>query len=695
MLLNPPAYAQSDTVVPRNHPKLAETMIAAGGLEASRTLAMSVTLALRNQAQLEQLLADQQNPSSPEYHHFLTPEEFAARFGPADFDSVRDWLVSEGFQVNAVNRATRVIQFAGTVAQAEHTFAVAIQRFDGAAFGPANDPQIPARFAGVIGHIHGLDNLSASAAGVMARDIQPVAQTSEAPVDAAAGSSAPGLRVNGFNRPFFGAGDFYTFYNETPLIASGLKGASCIGLVGDSRYAPGAVAAFNSKFRLGASHITTVLADPGNPQFNGDEVEADLDVEWSHAVAPGAATRFYLGNDATFQVDPIADAIAAAVSEDQCPVISISFGFCGAPDNFYTGVLDPLFMQAAAQGQSIITITHDDGAAYLQFDPTLQRCVAGNSAAVSEMAADPNVTAMSGTAFTPNFNPSGNDVGHVPERVWNDPADGIGSGGATGGGVSSIFAKPAFQSGAGVPNDGKRDVPDLSLIASPNFPGSFFVASRSCANAKTGCTGKGGLIDGMIGGTSLSAPTFAGIANLISQATGAGLGNMDPTIYSLANHDLAGSGFRDVTTGNNTFNGVSGFTAGADYDLCTGWGTIDAATFVAAYAATLPGPATVTLSPPSLSFARVRVGSTSRPKFVTIGVPKGQQVWTRITSVTGSGVFTAAQTCAGRWIGPGKTCRFGVTFSPTAAGSVGPLTLTVIDSALNSPQTASLVGTGK
>jgi subtilase family serine protease len=675
-------------------------MTSSARVEPSRTLSMSVTLALRNRDQIEQLIADQQDPTSPEYQHFLTPEEFAARFGPEDFEAVQDWLVSEGFKVTGVNRGTRVIQFAGTVAQAEQTFAVAIRRFDGATFGHTTDPHIPARFAGVISHIHGLDNLSASAPGVMPRNIKffPAANDSSGDAvasDSASDSSTPGIRVAGFNGPFFGAGDFYTFYSETPLLASGLKGASCIGIIGDSQYAPSAVASFNSKFKLGASHITTVLAGNGTPTFNDDEVEADLDLEWSHAVAPGAATRFYLGTGANPDDDPITPAIAAAVSEDQCPVISISFGFCGAPDDFYTGVLDPLFMQATVQGQSIITITHDDGAAYLEFDPLQNQCVPGTNVAVSEMAADPHVTAMSGTSFTANFNANGNDVGHVPERVWNDPEDGVGSGGATGGGVSSIFAKPAFQTGAGVPNDGKRDVPDLSLIASPNFPGALIVASRSCANPKTGCTGKGGLINGRFGGTSLSAPAFAGIANLISQAAGAGLGNMDPTIYALANHDLAGSGFRDVLTGNNSFNGVSGFTAGTDYDLCTGWGTVDAATFVAAYAGTLPGPATVTLTPTSLSFANVRVGHTSSPKSVTIAVPKGQPVWTRITSVAGAGAFSAAQTCVGKWIGPGKTCKFGVTFKPTSPGSVGPLTLTVLDNALNSPQTATMSGTVK
>ncbi len=688
------ALAQTDVVVARNHPKLAETMISSGRLEASRTLSMSVTLALSNRDQLEQLLADQQNPASPEYHHFLTPEEFAARFGPTDFDAVREWLTAEGFTVTATNTGTRVIQFTGTVAQAQHTFNVAIQGYGSASFGIATDPHIPARFEGVIGHIHGLSNLSASTPGVMPNRLKAVAPE---PNQASPGSDAvPGVRVPGFSGAFFGPSDFYTFYDETPLVNSGLKGGGCIGIIGDSQFSSAAIASFNSKFKLGASHITTVLADSSNPGFNNDEVEADLDLEWSHAVAPGAATRFYLGNDGNYIVDPITDAIAAAVSdEDRCAVISISFGFCGEPDNFYTDTLDPLFSQAAAQGQSVITITHDAGAAYLTFDPSLEECVPGISQAVSEMAADPNVTAMSGTAFHPIFNSKGNDVGHVTEKVWNDPEDGESTGGATGGGVSSIFTKPTFQSGPGVPNDGMRDVPDVSLIASPYFPGSVVVVSKSCANENTGCTGKGGLIEGIIGGTSLSAPTFAGIADLIGQASGKTLGNMDPTIYKLATNNLAGSGFRDVTSGNNSFNGVTGFTATEDYDLCTGWGTVDAAMFVAAYAGTFPGPSSVTLSPSTLNFKTVRVGKTSKSLSVSIEEPSGQTAWTLVDSVAASGAFSAAQTCVGQWIGPGKSCKFGVTFKPTAAGPVGPMTLTVTDNASNPSQTITLSGTGK
>ncbi len=352
LLLNPPAYAQADAVAARNHPKLAETMLSSGRLEASRTLSMSVTLALRNRDQLEQLLADQQNPAAPEYHHFLTPDEFAARFGPTDFDAVGEWLTAEGFTVTATNTGTRVIQFSGTVAQAEHTFNVAIQGYGNASFGIATDPHIPARFAGVISHIHGLDNLSASAASLTPSHFRAIAPAAEgSSPDLEGGNSVAGIRVPGFSGPFFGADDFYSFYDESPLLKGGLKGSGCIGIIGDSKFSPAAIAAFNSKFKLGASKITTVPADPGNAGFNDDEVEADLDLEWSHAVAPGAASRYYLGNDNTAQ-NPIADAIAAAVTEDRCQVISISFGFCGLSDSFYTEVLDPLFSQAAAQGQS-------------------------------------------------------------------------------------------------------------------------------------------------------------------------------------------------------------------------------------------------------------------------------------------------------------------------------------------------------
>ncbi len=672
---------------------------------------MSITLSLRNREQLKQLLADQQNPSSPEYHHFLTPAEFAARFGPTNLEAAREWLTGRGFKLTSSGDGRRVIGFTGTVEQAERAFGVSIESFGGAAFANTSDPQIPARFAGVIGHIHGLDNMSGRRPGVTRSNLKPAAAPDDSaslklPAFAreASGDQAPGSEpektVAGYDvphigGPFFGPTDFYRFYDETPLLSAGLKGSGCIALIGDSKVTPSAISTFASKFKVGPAHLTTVLVDSGDPGFNNDEIEAELDLEWSHAIAPGAASRLYVGNDRTALVDPIVDALEAAVNENKCKVISISFGFCGVQDSAYTEVLDPLFAQAAAQGQSVITITHDFGAVYLDFDAQSEQCVPGGSRAVSEMAADPNVTAISGTSFNPNWDGKGNITGPVAERVWNDSNDGFPNDGATGGGVSRLFEKPDFQTGNGVPADGMRDIPDVSLIASPHFPGSWIVTSSSCFTAN-GCTGKGGLAYGIVGGTSLSAPAFAGVVNLIGQATGQGLGNVDPTIYSLANQNLAGSGFRDVTNGNNDFNGVTGFTAGADYDLATGWGSIDVATFVSAYAGTLPGPPTATLSPAQVKFPLTRAGTTSKPKTVTIIVPKGQPKWARIDSVSASGDFTAAQTCVGTLIAPGKNCKFGVTFSAPPEGA-GPssATLTVTDNSGNSPHTISLIGSIK
>ena len=486
----------------------------------------------------------------------------------------------------------------------------------------------------------------------------------------------------------FGPSDFYTFYHETPLLSSGLKGSGCIAIVGDSEFQPSSIASFNKQFNVASSTITTVLADGRDPGFNSDEGEADADLEWTHAVAPGAASRLYLGDPATAQVDPIVDAIAAAVSEDRCQVISISWDYCGEPNSFYTEVLDPLFAQAAAQGQSVITLTGYVGAASLSFDPATQQCFADTTRGVSEMAADPNVTAVGGTSFHPNYDAQGNNVGHVAESVWND------GGGASGGGGSTIFNKPAFQSGPGIPDDGMRDVPDLSLFAGrESGPGSWIVVDFSCFVDPNGCSGQGVPSLGRLFGTSLSAQAFAGVANLLAQAAGGPLGNLNPTIYALAYSDSTKAGFRDVSTGNNNFNGVTGFSAGSGYDQATGWGTVDVTKFVTAYAKTLPGTAkAVTLSPAKLNFKNATCGTTSKPKVVTIKAPNGQKAWTLISSVVGPGPFTAEQTCVGLGIRAGKSCKFGVTFAPTTVGRVGPLTLTVTDNAGNSPQTISLSG---
>jgi subtilase family serine protease len=150
-----------DTVMLKgNHPTEAATLTPAGDADPNQRLSMEIRFATRNQAQLDELLAEQQNPSSPNFHQWLATGEYNQRFGPrqADLDAVSEWLKSEGFTVDPASGGT--LKFSGTVAQAEHAFATRIARFgNGASYGNVEDPSIPSRFAGVIAAVTGLDNM--------------------------------------------------------------------------------------------------------------------------------------------------------------------------------------------------------------------------------------------------------------------------------------------------------------------------------------------------------------------------------------------------------------------------------------------------------------------------------------------------------------------------------------------------------
>jgi subtilase family serine protease len=168
--------------------------------------------------------------------------------------------------------------------------------------------------------------------------------------------------------------------------------------------------------------------------------------------------------------------------------------------------------------------------------------------------------------FTPRYDSSGDDIGSVPESVWDDAY------GAGGGGKSSIFAKPKYQKGL-TPKDSARDVPDISFGASLISPG-FYIISLSNNLSCTEC---------IAGGTSAAAPSWAGISMLIQQELGTRPGLINPELYRLGPSGAA-AGIRDVTTGNNSYNGVNGYSAVPGYDQASGWGTPDIADFVTAFA---------------------------------------------------------------------------------------------------------------
>jgi subtilase family serine protease len=544
-----------------NHPAQAADIAARGRVAPDRVLNMNITLKLRDRAGLQRLLAAQQDPSSPQYHQWLTPGEFNARFGPtgADARKIAQWLEASGFTVDAIGAGNRYLEFHSSAANAERAFAVRIgATADGRYFANREDPALPADIAPLVGAISGL------------ADTVHTMPMVGAALSAGGGLTpvSPEASIGKINHRF-GPNDLYTFYDYTPLQSAGIDGTGtdCIGLIEDALFDPEEVDTFDTEFGLPAANVSIVEADSLPPAVS-DLIEVDLDVEYSHAAAPGADIVTYVGNE--FDSSPntwLFDALSTAVSDDTCGAISISFGICGAPDSFFTSTLDPVLAQAASQGQAVFFVSGDWGAAGLTLDPNnVAECEIARTRIADEMAADPNVTAVGGTQFHPKYSKAGDDIGSRRERVWHDRT------GASGGGESALFAKPSFQSGV-IPKDLNRDFPDVSFAASPLHPGFFYAV--------------GDEITCCIGGTSLGAPYWAGIDELVAQEAGeTRTGNLNARLYALgALRDPARSGLRDVKRGNNSFQGVKGFKATAGYDKATGWGTPDIAILVKALAA--------------------------------------------------------------------------------------------------------------
>jgi kumamolisin len=497
--------------------------------------------------------------------HWISTAEFDARFDPADADvqKVSSWLAQSGFTVDSASTRTRTIKFHATAAVAQKTFGVSIAASsDKKYFANLEDPAVPADIAPLVANIRGLSNTHASLAAVNTSELKP-----------ATAAASPEFEID--KHKAFGPNELYTFYDETPLLNDGVNGAGadCIAILEDSDFDSESVADFNGEFGLPPMSLSAVYADGSASGENGDYIEAELDAQYGHAAAPGAPIVAYIGNEfvaASEGSDAIIDALARAVSDNSCAVISISFSFCGEPASLFTGTIDPLMAEAASHNVGVYVSSGDQGSAAIVFSPKAGGCVIGKVRGVNELAADPNATGVAGTSFSPKYSKASADVGDVKESVWHDGT------GASGGGQSAVFPKPSFQSGV-IPADSNRDVPDISLAASPLKPGFFIVLDE----------GGGPLLECCIGGTSLSAPYWAGIAELVAQQAGAArTGNINARLYTLGVlANPTASGLRDVTKGSNGFHGVAGFKPTAGYDKATGWGTPDIAILVPKLAA--------------------------------------------------------------------------------------------------------------
>ncbi len=545
-----------------------------------------------HQAALDALVNAQQDPESPLYHQWLTPEQFGGSFGIAqsDLDQISGWLGRHGFTVEEIASGRRQIVFSGTAAQVASAFHTEIHSYmvgGELKYANAGDPQIPVALAPVVGGVVSLHNFASAPAHRTARPL----------------SRFDPLYTSGSSH-YLAPADFAAIYGVAALYSKSIDGTGqSIAVAGRTNIELAAVQTFRSQFGLPANTPTVVLygADPGVVSED-EEIEADLDVEWSGAVARNASVKLVVAAS-TNSSDGIALSSEYIVNHMVAPVVSVSFGSCeaalGSAGNAFWNAL---WEQAAAQGMTVAVSAGDSGAAGCD-DPS--QATASGGAGVNGLCSAPYSTCVGGTQFADTSNPgaywaatnaSGTDasaLGYIPETSWNESAALAGGAGlwAGGGGLSSVYVKPAWQTGPGVPSTGMRAVPDVSLAAAGHD--GYLVAVEDQFY--------------VVSGTSASTPSFAGMMSLNVQNTRTPQGNANPILYLLATLQSGGGAavFHDITTGNNTVPGVSGFNAGVGYDEATGLGSIDANTMVSRWSdAAAPKPAfQLTANPASVSMA--------------------------------------------------------------------------------------------
>jgi subtilase family serine protease len=738
---------------------------------------------------LKQLLEQQQDPKSPYFHKWLTPAQFADRFGLShnDIQKASAWLKSQGFKIENVGHGRDWIVFSGTAYQVESAFRTEIHHYNVNGemhFANSAPPSIPAALAGIAAGFRGLTDFGPKP---MIRKALPRARN---------------VRPNYYDNNtgdgnFLGPGDIATIYDLTPLYSAGTDGTGeKLVIVGQTDVYLADLVDFRTGFSLpaifsGCTATSGVLtactvsstanfqyvlngADPGVSL--GDLTEADLDLEWSAATARGAQIIYVNtapGSGGVFAslayaVDGTASALA--------PVISMSYGLCewndgGDIEVTSGGVTVPgpgemLLQKAASEGITVLNSSGDSGAAECDGGPTL----ATGGLGVSFPASSPEVTGVGGTAIpyvelttsastywnTSNGTNGDSAKSYIPETAWNEDEELTAISNTQlywqttgyiisegGGGVSNCalqnaaftlcvsgFPVPSFQSALAFttpPATAGRYSPDVSLLASPDFPGYVFctpveeLSTTGSTSTASGCAGGiAGAVNGVVagnppayvvtpsivGGTSASAPVFAGMVTMLNQylnATG-GLGPINSTLYKLA-ATPANLAFHQVTTGDNMVY-CSGDTPNPSYEisplyLCPGaTGTTDLFGWSASNADTGTGYNLVTglgsVDGDNLFIAwKANLGSFAlTPSAGSVTAVAGHNSTTTTITVTPSGSFSSAVTfsCT-TGLPAGATCGFNPPGSATSTVMTFT-TLADMATAANTAVTVSATGGG-
>ena len=603
--------------IAHSKPSMNPAAIDLGPAPGNQALGRMLLLLAPSPAQQQALaaeLASLQNPSSPSYHHWLTPQAFAQSYAnnASDVAAVADWLESQGFTVAPLPAGLGWIEFSGTVAQVEQAFGAQVDIVSVSGSTRAvltTGITVPGALSPVIAGLVSLDGVHSMPAltapqplTVSAADLASLTS----PANAAA--FTPRLAAQ--------------LLNVTPLTAQGVNGAGqTIAIVSRSNINGADVAAFRSAFALPASPVQISIngPDPGlAPNLINDQAEATLAASWAGAAAPGA--QILLAPAATTNAtDGVDLSLAAIVDQDLANVIAVGYTACEAAlSPAHQAFYSALYQQAAAEGITVIAAAGDGGAAACT--PAGGTVPVNTGLAVNALASTPWNTAV-GVA---GYGAGGAAAGNKALTAWSpaDPANWAYAPAdpayASGGGSSTLYARKVWQpipaelanrSSAATRN---RFLPDLALptaLDSSVNPGLAFCLSGSAA--ASGCT----LVRS--GGSGVATAFFAGVAALINQKNGV-QGNLAPSLYATSRISVV---FNDVAQGTARLtcvpgssgcdtNGLIGYAAGSGYDLATGLGVPDAQKLVTELAKPQATGTTPTIT---LSISPVQANYTYNP----------------------------------------------------------------------------------
>nr|AFG19435.1 MycH5 [Streptomyces flaveolus] len=603
-----------------------------------RTIDVALSLRPHDQAGLDAFVASVSNPASPYYRHYLTSAQYNERYAPraSDVAEASAFLKSNGLRVTRVSGNRQVIDATGTAEQVRAAFGTSIGDYTDTAgehfYASDKAPTVPSALASTVRAVTGLTD-------------RPVAHRAGGGPAGHSSRTLTGRPGSGPAGPAGPAGgytpaQFRTAYSMKNLSASYNGSGQTVGLIEFDAFKQSDIDAWTKYFGQPSVNARVVPVNGGVRSPGSDQLEVTLDVESVAATAPNAAQIVY---EAPNSDNAWVDEMAKIAGDNQITILSGSWLNGEKCESAPIQASHDSYTQMVAQGVTLLSASGDWGATGCGYQ-------GDNSTVQADYPpSDPLFTGVGGT----QLRTSDSAGTYQSESCWNQGGSGNTR---SGGGYSQIFARPDWQPGT----NKYRSVPDVALDADYGA-GAVSVYMN------------GGWQD--VGGTSASAPLWAGYIAMVNQKAGAAgkgnLGAMNPTIYAVAQSSRYGSAFHDVTTGDNgTYNADTG------YDLCTGWGSMQGDN--------LADPLIDGATPPAADDFSISADPRS------VSVAPGKSVTATVsTKVVKGSARTVALSASG------LPASVTASFDPASVTAGGSSTLTLTAASSASPGQSDVTVTGK